>query len=171
MEQRLPGAVRGLCKVASERSCGEEAEGDAQATHLPPPGKDDSVALASRNKRLFPTPETSQEPRRALFTRSGAHSRLEVLWKYGVDSVGPGWLRVCVSNKAAIPRGLLGGSRAEVTWRGAGRGGGLGCELIPLEPAELERTGARGWPVRSHRWGDRWGKCTLGSFSGHLPDL
>lgn len=97
-------------------------QGNAQATHLPPPGKDDSVALASRNKRLFPTPETSQEPRRALFTRSGAHSRLEVLWKRGVDSVGPGWLRVCVSNKAAIPGGLLGGSRAA--------GVGLGCELI-----------------------------------------
>lgn len=68
-----------------------------------------------------PTPETSQEPRGALFTHSGAHSRLEVLWKCEVDSVGPAWLRVCVSNKTVIPRGLVGGSREAVTWRGASR--------------------------------------------------
>lgn len=52
MERRLCRTVRGLCKVASERSCGEEAEGDPQDTHLLFPGKDDSVALASRNKLL-----------------------------------------------------------------------------------------------------------------------
>lgn len=112
MEQRLPRTVRGLCKVASEEAA------DPQVTHLLFPGKDDSVALALETSCCVPTPETSQESRRALFTRSGAHSRLEVLWKCGVNSVGPGWLRVCVSNKAVTPRGLVGDSREEVTWRG-----------------------------------------------------
>lgn len=126
MERRLCRTVRGLCKVASERSCGEEAEGDPRTLTCCSQERTTLLLLLLETSYCVPTPETSQESRRALFTCSGAHSRLEVLWKCGVNSVGPGWLRVCVSNKAVIPWGLVGDSREEVTWRGVGCGGRLG---------------------------------------------